>query len=111
MAWLNSRGLIALALTVTIACLIALVFFIFPAPPSKVPVGVGFKGGTYEVFFAQYKELLVRHGVDLEYRSTGGAVANQKLLDDPHGEVQVGFVQGGIEDSKQSPNLVSLGRL
>ena len=107
----NSHGLIALALAVTMVCLVAVIVFLFPAPPSRVPVAVGFKGGAYEVFFARYKELLGREGIDLEYRSTDGAVANQKLLDDPQSDIQLGFVQGGIEDSKQSPNLVSLGRL
>jgi hypothetical protein len=49
--------------------------------------------------------------VDLEYRATGGAVANQKLLDDPASGVPIGFVQGGIENSKDAPDLVSLGRV
>lgn len=92
------------------ACGLA-VMWLFPSPPSRVPVGVGFKGGTYEIFFAQYKKALSQHGVDLEYRTTGGAVANQKLLDNPASGVPIGFVQGGIENSKDAPDLVSLGRV
>jgi uncharacterized protein len=88
-----------------------LLHFLFPTPPSTVPAGVGFKGGTYEIFFARYKSLLARHGVTLEYRSTGGAVANQKLLEDPKSDIELGFVQGGIRDSKEAPGLSSMGRI
>lgn len=88
-----------------------LLHFLFPSPPSHVAVGVGFKGGTYEIFFARYKEILARHGVTLEYRSTGGAVANQNLLEDPKSDIQVGFVQGGIRSSAEAPSLLSLGRV
>jgi len=107
----NSRALLAVAASVSMASLIVVLVFLFPAPPSHVPVGVGFSGGTYEVFFAHYKRLLARQGVTLEFRATHGAVENQRLLDDPKSDVLVGFVQGGIKDSSQSPNLVSFGRL
>jgi TRAP-type uncharacterized transport system substrate-binding protein len=105
------RWLFATSILLAIVACGLLVTWLFPAPPSRVPVGVGFKGGTYEIFFAQYRKTLAAHGVELEYRATGGAVANQKLLDDPASGVPIGFVQGGIENSKDAPDLMSLGRV
>jgi hypothetical protein len=32
----------------------------------------GIKGGTHEIFFAQYKKILAAHWIELEYRTTGG---------------------------------------
>lgn len=88
-----------------------LLIVVFPSAPSRVPMAVGFKGGTYEIFFAGYQKQLAQHGVVLEYRTTGGAVENQNLLNDPTADVQVGFVQGGIANSQDAPDLVSLGRV
>jgi TRAP-type uncharacterized transport system substrate-binding protein len=88
-----------------------LLHILFPTPPSHIAVGVGFKGGTYEIYFSRYQEILAHHGVNLEYRSTGGAVANQNLLEDPKSDIQVGFVQGGIRNSQDAPGLLSLGRV
>jgi TRAP-type uncharacterized transport system substrate-binding protein len=93
------------------AAMWALLHFLFPTPPSNIPAGVGFKGGTYEIFFAQYQKILARQRVSLEYRSTGGAVANPQLLEDRKSDVQVGFVQGGIRNSSEAPGLLSLGRV
>ena len=44
-------------------------------------------------------------------RLTNGAGDNIKLLNDPTSGVKVGIVQGGISDSDQSPDLLSLGRI
>lgn len=99
------------AILVAAVSVSTLLYFLFPTPPSSIAVGVGFKGGTYEIFFAQYKKILARHHVSLEYRATGGAVANQDLLQDPKSDIQVGFVQGGIRNSTEAPGLLSLGRV
>jgi hypothetical protein len=44
-------------------------------------------------------------------RITNGPVDNIKLLNDPTSGVEAGIVQGGISDSIQSPELLSLGRI
>ena len=96
---------------ITAALVWAALRVLFPAPPANVPVGVGFKGGTYEIFFARYKTFLARHQVTLEFRATSGAIENQKLLEDANSDIQIAFVQGGLRNSAEAPELVSLGRV
>jgi hypothetical protein len=50
---------------------LALIYF-FPAPPSTITMAVGFKGGSYGVNAAHYKEILARDHVDLVLRNTAG---------------------------------------
>ena len=82
-----------------------------PAPPKKITVAAGSKGGAYEYYAQKYREILARHKVTLEVRSTEGTIENLKLLQDPASGVSVGFVQGGVSNSSQAPELESLGRI
>jgi TRAP-type uncharacterized transport system substrate-binding protein len=105
--WQLLKGLAASLCVVGIVSL-ALTYFI-PAPPSKVVMGAGFKGTSFEYFARQYREIFARSNVELEVRETGGAVDNVKLLQDPESGVQIGLVIGGISDGKHAPGLLSLG--
>ena len=89
---------------------LALIYF-FPAPPSTILMASGFKGGSYELVAARYKEILARSHVNLELRNTRGGPENLKLLQDPKSGVSAIIVQGGISKSKQTPGLLSLGRI
>ena len=89
---------------------LALDYFI-PAPPSKITIATGFKGGAYEFFGAKYQEILARSRVKVEVRLTEGTGQNLELLQDPKSGVQVAFVQGGVSDNRRSPGLLSLGRI
>ena len=42
---------------------------------------------------------------------TNGALENLKLLNDPRSGVQVAFMQGGVANGEQTPDLLSLGRI
>ena len=75
-----------------------------PAPPKKITVAAGSKGGAYEYYAQKYREILARHKVTLEVRSTEGTIENLKLLQDPTSGVSVGFVQGGVSNSSQAPD-------
>ena len=86
----------------------ALVYFI-PAPPSKVVVATAFKGGSFDYYGQQYREIFARFHVELELRETAGAVENVKLLQDPKSGVQIAFVTGGVSDRKHAPGILSLG--
>src|SRR5262249_40443042 len=48
---------------------------------------------------------------ELELKATDGAKENLRLLNDPESGIQVGFMQGGLSNSRLSPDLVSLGRI
>src|SRR5208283_672861 len=99
--WHLFIGLAAIICIAGIASL-ALIYFI-PAPPTKIAIGTGFKGGSYEFYGEKYKEILARSHIQLDVRRTEATGQNLKLLMDPGSGVQVAFVQGGVANSKQTP--------
>jgi uncharacterized protein len=107
--WHLFKGLAVILCIVGMSWL-ALVYFV-PAPPSKFTIATGAKNQTYEAIGKRYREILARFHVDVELRLTNGAVDNIKLLNDPTSGIKVGIAQGGISDSDQSPDLLSLGRI
>src|SRR4029079_12938514 len=78
---------------------------------SVVVMATGPAGSAYDVFARQYREILAREGIDLRLEASGGSVENLRRLNDPRGGVSVGFLQGGLTDKQQSPELVSLGTM
>jgi TRAP-type uncharacterized transport system substrate-binding protein len=107
--WHLLKGLAAILCIVGMSWL-ALDYFV-PAPPSKFTIATGLKNQTYEAIGKRYREILARSHVDVELRLTNGAVDNIKLLNDPTSGIKVGIAQGGISNSDQSPDLLSLGRI
>ena len=87
----------------------ALLAVLSPAPPRIVKMATGAQGSAYAQFGERYRELLARHNVTLELIATNGAVDNIRVLGDASSGVSVAFVQGGIIDAAQVPELVSLG--
>lgn len=113
MLGMNPRRLLAgLAAILCVAGLawLALDHFV-PAPPKKITIAAGSKGGAYEFYAHKYRDILARNHVTLDIRSTQGTVENLKLLQDPKSGVSVGFAQGGVSNSTQAPGLESLGRI
>ena len=82
-----------------------------PAPPDKITIAAGTKGGAYEFYANKYREILARNHVVLDIRTTEGTNENLRLIEDPASGVDAAFVQGGISNSSASPNLDSLGRI
>jgi TRAP-type uncharacterized transport system substrate-binding protein len=72
-------------------------------------MATGAQGSAYSEFGERYRALLARHGVRLKLVSTNGAVDNVRMLGDASSGVSVAFVQGGIVDAEQAPELLSLG--
>ena len=103
------KGLAAILCIVGIVSL-ALIYF-FPAPPSTISMAVGFKGGSYGLIAARYKEILARDHVNLVLRNTVGGAEHFKMLQDRNSGVSAAIVQGGISNGKQAPGLLSLGRI
>lgn len=113
MLGVNPRRLLAgLAALLCIAGLawLALDHFV-PAPPKKITIAAGSKGGAYEFYARKYRDILARNHVTLDIRSTQGTVENLRLLQDPNSGVSIGFAQGGVSNSTQAPGLESLGRI
>ena len=72
-------------------------------------MATAFKGGVYEYYGRQYREVFARFHIELEVCETGGSTENIKLLLDPNSDVEIAFVNGGISDGKHAPGLLSLG--
>jgi len=95
-------------LIVLVAFLIAYQF-VKPAPPDRVLIATGQEEGAYKAFADRYGSILTREGIELVVRTTAGSVENLQLLES--GEVDVGFVQGGVPGELEDTQLSSLGSL
>ena len=84
---------------------------LFPAPPTKITIAGSFVGGHYELLARRYQELLERAHLQVEVRMTDGSAENLKLLNNPKSGVQIAFMQGGVANGAQAPDLLSLGRV
>jgi TRAP transporter TAXI family solute receptor len=81
-------------------------------PPARALVmTTGAAGSAYDVFAQRYKAILAGEGIELELEQSAGAVENLRRLNDPRSGVSVGFSQGGLTSSSESPDLVSLGTM
>ena len=104
-----------LAACVAILCALAGVWLTLehfvPAPPKRITIAAGSKGGAYEFYAQKYRDILARHKITLDIRTTEGTIENLRLLQDPNSGVSAGFVQGGVSNASQAPDLESLGRI
>ena len=80
-----------------------------PFPPHTLTMVTGPPGSAYDELGAQYQEALRHAGIDLRVIRTEGGVANLARLQDPASGVQVGFLESGLTNQKESPDLLSLG--
>ena len=104
-----------LAVIVAASCLGGVIWLALeiaiPAPPTKITIAGSFKGGHYEALGLRYKDILARSHLKVDVRATDGALENLRLLNDPHSGIQAAFMQGGIANGEQAPDLLSLGRI
>jgi TRAP transporter TAXI family solute receptor len=92
---------------IVIALMAGALFYL--RPTNIVVMTTGAKDGAYEAFGLQYKAILARSGVELRLLPSGGSLENLKRLNDPRSGVTVGFVDGGLTNESESPDLNSLG--
>jgi TRAP-type uncharacterized transport system substrate-binding protein len=85
--------------------------YLIPAPPSQITIVTSPEGEHYHVLGTRYKGILAETGIKVELRLTDGAKENLRLLNDPNSGIQIGFMQGGISNSRLAPDLMSLGRI
>ena len=97
------------AAVLVVAALWLAVVTLRPMPPRTVIMVTGPEGGASSEFGKRYRELLSRQGIDLKLLPSAGSLENLSRLRDPRSNVEVGFLQGGITSSKDSPGLESLG--
>ena len=82
-----------------------------PAPPSRIIISTGADEGDYQTYAALYRSIIKKSGVELVIRPSSGTVQNLRLLKDPKSDVDVAFVQDGLDDSDEESSLVALGSL
>ena len=99
------------ALLLVAAAFWATALFVKPAPPDRIVVATATKGSPYFQLAERYREFLARNGVKLEVKETAGSLENLALLKTGQDGVQAGFLQGGISNSTNAPQLRSLGRV
>ena len=80
-----------------------------PIPPKTITMATGPEGSAYREYGLRYQEFFKRAGVDLRLLPTAGGFENVSRLRDSGSTVSVAFVESGVTDRKESPNLLSLG--
>lgn len=86
--------------------------FVDPAPPSNLRLATGGPTGAYFAFGKQYRDVLARHGIEVEIVNTSGSIENLRLLRDPEAGVHAAFAQGGTAGAEaRAAGLVSLASL
>ena len=105
----DSLRILGLGLALLIAGFAVAFQFVEPSPPSTITIASGSKSGAYYQFAKRYSESLARQGIRLKVLETQGSVENIGLLN--QGNADVAFVQGGVGNTEQAPDLVSLGSL
>src|SRR5947209_6854232 len=102
-------------LVAAILCLIAaiwlLLWYFIPAPPSVITIASGVKNGVFEHIANRYRERLAAAHVTLDVRATDGVIQSLDLVKDRNSGVDAALVFGGITNGKESPELLSLGRI
>ena len=73
--------------------------FIDPAPPHRLVIMAGAEDSSYLDFAKSYKEILAEDGIELVIRPSDGALDNHQRLRDPHSDVDLGFLQDGLNDA------------
>jgi TRAP transporter TAXI family solute receptor len=110
---INRKVLLTFAPYVIIAALAigAILRFANPAPAKRIIISTGDDEGDYKTYANQYKDIIKEDGVELVIRSSSGAKENLKLLEDPKSDIDVAFVQDGMNTEDHENNLMSLGSL
>ena len=85
--------------------------FIKPAPPDHIVIATGAEDGAYFYFAGQYADYFDEYGIKLEVRPTSGSVENFEKIAAENSDIDVAFIQGGIANSDEDPDLESLGAM
>lgn len=87
------------------------VHFLKPAPPTTLTILSGPDGSAFRRAADKYQTILARSGVTLKILSSEGSQDNLRQLTSPDVDVDIGLVQGGLADTAETDELVSLGSL
>ncbi len=97
------------AVAIIVVGLWAAIAALSPLPPRTVIMATGPEGSADFEIGKRYRQLLAHQGIKLQHLSTAGDLEILARLRDPQSRVEVGFLQSGITNEKESPDLESLG--
>lgn len=110
---INPRDILAAigpsALLIILVLLIAY-HFIDPAPPRRLVISAGSEDSAYLDFANRYRQILARDGISLEIRPSEGALDNLLKLRNNSEDIDIGFVQDGLNGGADNA-LLSLGSI
>lgn len=104
----RALSLLAVCFIGSVTCF-AVFWFVRSAPPRTLTISTGPAGSTFERNAERYRTILASNGVTLKILPSQGSLENLKRLEDPASGVDIAFVQGGVTDSTNTQNLLSLG--
>jgi TRAP transporter TAXI family solute receptor len=84
--------------------------FVGPAPPERIVMATGQEGGAYRAYGDRFAAYFAAEGIEMELLATAGSVENLELLDSDSG-VDIGFVQGGLNEGAPTDNVVAAASL
>jgi TRAP-type uncharacterized transport system substrate-binding protein len=111
LSWRDIATTAAPFVLVFAAAVLAMLHFVHPAPPTSLTLTAGPDGSAFRRAADRYQKILARNGVTLKVQASEGSQDNLQKLLDPHGGVDIGFVQGGLAATTPPGDLVSLGSL
>jgi len=103
-AWLVTVPTLIVAMWVSVA-------WFSPTPPRVVAMAADSESSASGEIAARYREILARDGIELRLIPTAGAVDSVARMRDSHSGISIAIVPSGITNTRESPNLVSLGTL
>ena len=99
---------IAIGFLLLLSGLFAVLWVLIPPPPKNIEMATGFPTGLYYQFGERLRTELNKEGVNLKIKVTGGTLDNLALLSDPKSGVGFAMIQGGVANTDEYPNLVSI---
>ena len=97
--FVSIRDLLATAwpiVLITVAGFFVAYQFVEPAPPRQMTISTGSETGAYYAYAKRYAELLEARGITLEIKTSSGSQENLQRV--RSGEVDIAFVQGGVQE-------------
>ncbi len=85
--------------------------FVTPAPPKSITIAAASKGSPYYEAAERYRAFLAESGVELKILETKGSFENLEMIKAPGSTVDAAFVQGGLSNNNDAPDLRSVGRV
>lgn len=97
------------AVAISLTALIAAIWWMEPAPPSTLRLASGAPGGVYHRWGEEYRRLLAEQNIDVELVESVGALDNLERL--ANGEVDVAFIQAGLQHDQADGTVEALASL